>query len=387
MMPVPPSGQERGDRARHRPYARFRAHLPFFALFAAFPVIVVTLYFTFFATDEYVCNSSLSIQSQHGTGGTGMAEALGTFGIGGGSSKDLHIVDEYIHSPVILEKLQAAHDLRAEYGAKSVDFVARLPHDASAEDFLDYYNAKIHTRLSADSGLLFLSVRSYSPAFCEALSRSIFSEAEAFVNAMSFKIQEDFMRFAREQLSAAETEMKQARDNLTLYQNDRNLIDPEKTAGNAISLIGELQQELVRLQMEMAEKLRIHNKNSPVIEGLKAREKVVRRQIAEETSRLTGSRPKEGEVMSENLAEYQSLLLQIDFARKRYELALALWETAQAEALRKTRYLVPVSEPYVPQDARGLNRPKEVAGYVAAILIAYLIAALMVLSVRDHLES
>lgn len=359
----------------------------FFLLFVGLPVLLVVLYYGLIATSQYVCESSLSIHSpQEASALTeGIAGIAGLAGIAGAGNKDLFVVNEFIHSPNMALTLQKDLDLKAHYGQSSIDALSRLPAQASQEEFLDYYKGKIKTRLHAESGLIFLKVYAYDPAYCEKVSKTIFTEAESFVNNMSGKIQQDFLRFASDQLDKAEGELKAVREKLTGYQTSRNMLDPEQAAGNIMGIIGSLEQQMALIEVDLADKTRVMNPNSPVIQNLKSRRAAIQSQIDQEKSRLTKEQ-RDG-AMTETLADYQEILMQMEFAKKRYEMALQLWETAQPEALRKSRYILPVSEPLPPEEARGLNRLREMAGWALGILLAYMCGALLFFSVRDHIES
>lgn len=352
--------------------------------FVILPVIAVCLYFGFFATDQYLCESILSVQDQSGSSQSIIEKFSALTGVRN-SMSDVSLVDEYIHSPAMLQILQGKHDLRAHYSRSGIDLFSRLSPRAPWEDFLKYYNDKVETRINTDNGFIHLSVRSFTPEYCKAMSDTILHEAEVFVNTMSGKIQEDFIRFAGDQLKKSEEEMAAARDAMTAYQKAHHILDPEKTAENAMGIVSRLEDEMAATQVDLADKLQVHNASSPVIQAIKSRRNALQQQIAQEQERMT--REQKNGAMTENVAEYKTLLLQIDFARQRYETTLALWEAAQAEALRKTRYIIPISDPRVPEEALGLNRLREMFGWSISIMLAYMLVVLLLLSVRDHIES
>lgn len=356
----------------------------FFLIFVCLPILLITAYYGFIASSLYVCESSLSVQSPKETISVG-ENIAGLIGMGGAGQKDLFVVNEFIHSPTMAMRLQEKHDLKKHFGQSSIDMFSRLSPDATQDGFLDYYKKKVKTRLHTESGLIHLKVYAYDAAYCKAVSQSLFEEAEDFVNAMSGKIQQDFLRFAEEQLAKAEEELKTARNRMTSYQKERNVLDPEQSASNVVAIIGALEQQMAMLEVDLADKTRVLSAESPVVQNLKSRRSALQRQIEQEKSRLT--KEQRGGAMTERLADYQEILMQLEFSKKRYEMALQLWETAQPEALRKSRYVLPISAPTSPEEARGLNRLREMAGWALGILMVYMCGALLFFSVRDHIES
>src|SRR5581483_5189486 len=106
----------------------------------------------------------------------------------------------------------------------------------------------------------------------------------------------------------------------------------------------------------------------------------LKNQIATERRRLTGSNG----ALAPQIAEYEHLLLEREFADKGYASALASLESARVEASKQHLYLVRVVEPNLPEKALYPRTSIILPTVFFGRLISYGIGWLIVAGVREH---
>ncbi len=346
-----------------------------FILFALIPTISVITYYSFLASPVYVCKSSFAIM-QPGAGVSTETDIMQTLQ-GQSGTQDIYILAEYIKSSELLEALEEEHQINEHYTNENIDYFSRLKQDAPWPEFHSYMMDKIVPDMNYEANIVTLSVLSYTPEKCQGVSKTIISKAEEFVNHLSDEIHKDFKSFANDQLGEAETNMVKSGENLTTYRN------PNQAAQSVLGIISSLESEYSKTQVELAEKLRIHKPDTPVIESLKSRLNALQRQIKDERKKLASS---SGTALSEELQEYEGLILQQEFSRSRYELALSLWEVVQTEALKKTKYLITIQKPLIPDIADWFYPTKKALTIAGTILLIYMVISTVYLAIKDHYE-
>ena len=114
-----------------------------FAGMVVIPWSIAAVYYTSFASDRYVSETSFMIEKSDGNGG-GM-EGLSLFGMTPQSSNDHRIVEAFIQSPDMLYFLDEKANLRQHY-FEEADPLSRLSADASHESFLKFYRNHMRVR-------------------------------------------------------------------------------------------------------------------------------------------------------------------------------------------------------------------------------------------------
>ncbi len=353
-----------------------------FLFFAIIPSLIVLGYYAFYASPVYVCESSFAVMQPQSASSPEM-DMLQSLQGGGNANNDVYILAEYIRSSELLKSLEAKHNIRGHYSDESIDKFSRLDKDASWISFKSYIKDRIRTDINWDANIVNLSVYTYKPDICTRISNSIIELSEVFVNNLSNEIHEDFKDFANQQLQEAEENMKKAGGLVTEYRKENDMFDPGQEAQSVLSIIGSLEAEYSKTQVELSEKLQIHKPGSPVIEGLQTRLSALNQQIRDERRKLASQ---SGNALSEELQEFEGILLQQEFAKSRYQLALSLWEVVQTEALQRTKYLITIQKPLIPDVNDWFFQTQKALAIAGTILIVYLVISLVLMAIKDHME-
>jgi capsular polysaccharide transport system permease protein len=348
-------------------------------LFITLPILLAVIYFGFWATDMYISEARFSLRSPEGSSS---AEWLTLFGQASGSTgADAYVVQDYIESPKLLEALDGELSLKKHYQNPEADFLSRLEEDPTQEEFNDYFLKQLKIHYNQASGILKLQVQAFSPHFAQDVCALILKKSEALVNSLTERAVEDSLTLARSEVNRAEKRLASARQELKIFRQKHNLLDPLTEAGAVQGLVAELEGAVAKVRAELAEARSYMREDSARIISLKARIQALAGQIEAEKIRLTG---KDQATVSSLSTKYEQLATEHEFAQKQYLSAMSSLETARIHAQRQSRYLVAFVQPTLPDEALWPRRGYAIGISVAAIFLVYGLGSLIIAAIREH---
>ncbi|MDX1542056.1 MAG: hypothetical protein R3349_11705, partial [Geminicoccaceae bacterium] len=333
-------------------------------LVVALPTVLAAVYYGWIASPVFISEAKFTIQGDQPAPGSAIELAL--FGTGGG--EDALIVREYVRSHGLVERLGEQIDLRAMYGGSTIDPLQRLPEGASDEDLATYFSNMIELAFEPESSVTTLRVHAFRPDDARRIAAAIMELSEDLVNSLSQRVSEDMLGFAEAQLARAENRVSTARKAITAYRDRTDALDPTREAGAILGIIGDLEAKLAQERAELMELRSFLREDSARIAAVKARIAALASQIVEERSRLTG---KQGSRLSEVVANYEELQLELEFAQNVYTTMLAALETARAEVQKQQKYLIRVVAPNLPDEPLEPDRVLGVLTVLVGSLLTY----------------
>jgi capsular polysaccharide transport system permease protein len=348
----------------------------------AVPTVASSLYFGLLAHDIYVSESQFVVRSVQRPMMTGLGSLLQGSGLAQ-AGNDVYSVQDFLISRDALSELEGKFQLKRSFGSSSVDWLNRYNasgFDDSFENFLRYYQKfVVETDLDSTSSILTLTVRAFSAEEAYRVNQHLLALSEAFVNKMNERARNDLVRFALSDVTNAQDQEKSAVLALAKYRNDKSLYDPDKQSGLQLQEIGALQQELVATEKLAADVVGVA-KESPQIPVLQNRIKVLQGQISSEMAKVAGSRSS----LSSKSPEYDSIVLDRDFAGKYLQVALDSLEQARQNAMSQQLYIERIEEPGKPDVA---IEPRRIRNVIATLLLTFIvwgILSLLVTAVKEH---
>jgi capsular polysaccharide transport system permease protein len=353
------------------------------ALIAA-PLLIAAAYLAILAADRYVAESILAVR-QNGEGPLGMDGLSMLLGSSSPSSrKDEYLLEAHILSSDMLDVLEQKLKLREAFSTPRADVIYRLGHNASREEFLDYYRQRVEIDVDDDSGLMRVRTQAFTPELAQALNREIITLSERFMNESSHRLAREQMAFAESELGKARTAVNMARDAVLDFQNRHGVLDPLAQAQASTGVTVELQAQLARQEAELKGLLGYLNEDTHQVKGLRGQIAGTRSQLHTESRR--GVAASGGENLNVVAGQYQQLLAEFQFAQDAYKLALTAVESARVESTRKLKSLVLVESPTRPDTAAYPRRLYTLIALLLALGLLYGIVRLIVATIEDHQE-
>ena len=356
-----------------------------FALLVLLPLVVSAWYLYVRAVDEYSSLVAFSVRRED------QGSALELFGglsalSGSSSSSDTDVLYEFLQSQKLVEDLDAELDLRGLWSRPHAeDPVFAFDASGTIEDLVAYWNRMVRVNYDSASGLIEVRVLAFSPEDATRIAQGLFDQSTNMVNDLSAIAREDAISYARDDLAAAEERLKAAREALTVFRNQNQIVDPAMDLQTQAGLLGTLQGQLAETLIELDLMRETAASSDPRLTQLERRVEVIKNRIAAERSKLGIGVTDEGDtVYADIVADYERLSVDREFAEKSYISALATYDAAKAEARRKSRYLAAHVLPTQAESSRFPERAT-ILGLIGLFLfLAWSIAVLIAWSIKDR---
>lgn len=367
--------------ARRRP--RHWGLLAVFIVVVIVPVIVAAVYLYSFAADQYVSRLGFSVRTEQTTSAF---EILGGISeLSGGGSSDTDILNEYIRSQEMVERIDALLDLRAIYSRPGNDPWFALAPGGTIEDLVAYWDRMVRISYDGASELIELRVHAFDPADAQAIAQAVFTESSRMINDLSAIAREDATRYAREELDRAVERLKVARETLTRFRSTSQIVDPTADIQGQMGLLNTLEAQLAEALIEMDLVTETSREGDPRVTQLERRVAVIRARITDERRKFgAGATSEDGVDYATIVADFERLTVDREFAEQTYLAALAAFDSAQAEARRQSRYLAAYVKPTLAQRAEYPQRPLLIGLVALFALMGWGLLALIYYSLRDR---
>ncbi len=355
-----------------------------FMLLVVLPSLISGVYLGAIAADQYVSEARFVVRGRSGGNGgsssaiPGLGSLLGAAGLSP-ANEEAQAVRDYLTSHGAVDGLKGRIDLVALFTRPEADPVFRLWW-TDPERLTSYFTSMVSTTYDATSGMITLRARSFRPQDSRDLAEQLLALSEALVNRMSEKAREDALRLARDEVAIAERRVVAARDALTALRGRQRSLDPVRVAAIATDTIGQLEGQLTAARAELTARERFMRPDNPGLLDLRNRIAALERQIAEERARHTAGEA----TLSGQLADYERLMLERDFADRQLASAVSSLEQARVEAQRQQVYLSRVVEPNLAEYPLYPRRIMNILGIFIGLSVAYGVGWLLIAGMREH---
>jgi capsular polysaccharide transport system permease protein len=314
------------------------------------------------------------------------ASTLGLSLLGMGNSSQLQdsmIVEEYLKSLDMFKEVDAKFSLSEHYKSKAIDFVERLPQDATMEEILAMYNKHLILFYDESSGILNISFLHVDPKKAQEILEFLVDRVDYQINEFNRRKAKKQLKFVESEFEKAKAKFEEAARKVEEYQNKHLLLDPTAEATSKSGIIAELEAKLAQKELELATKKRYLNDKNFEIVSLKNEIKEIKKSIENAKKNLTGDQKGR---LNEVMFAYEQLKLQLEFATEVYKNALLQLETTKIEVAKNDKTLSIVSKPNLPDGYSYPNKPKVFITILMLTLLLYGIFTMLVSIIRDHKE-
>lgn len=377
-QPVRPVARRARVRLRHAVVV-----VLFFAM-VALPVIGFAVYLFSRAQPQYASVVAFNVRSEEGTN---PAATLLGFQMDGSTETDAEILNAFITSQPLVEQIDAELDLRALYSAPEQDWLFRFHPEGTIEDLVRYWNRMVAVGFRGDKGLIEVEVRAFDPVTAQSVAERILANSEEMINRLSAEAEEDATRYARAELDRAEAQLRQARQALTTYRTDNQIVDPEAVVAAQMGLLNSLQQQLADTLIEFDMLRDVTRTGDPRLEQAQRRIEVIETRIREEkrkladvaAARAVGARP-----VTEIVGRFEELRVDLEFAEQSYLAARAAFDGALEKARRNSRYLATYKPPSRAESAQYPEKFTLLGITGLFLFLIWAVFSLVLYSIRDR---
>lgn len=365
--------------------AKTNSRMPFafisFIAVVILPVFASIFYFAFIASDQYIAEARFAVRS--------LAEDRNKDSLDSGvlsmnaMSQDGFIVTSFIHSSEILERLEKKINYRQMFTRSDADILSRFNETESKERFLKYWANQISTYVDGPSGIITLKTRTFSPEDSKALASAIIGESETLINELSVRAQHDMIARFEAELQRTAENYRSALEAMKAFQNESGLLTPEARATEAGTLLSALLAQKLELETRLFVLRESKVESSPVRQQLLLASQSISEQIDKLKGELAGNSGSAASVASV-IQSFSRIETDRRVAESLYEAARKNLEEAQAEAMRKSLYLVVFVPPTVPEESLYPHRVSTPLLILLALTVLWSTGALLWASIEDH---
>ncbi|QIG31711.1 sugar transporter [Leclercia adecarboxylata] len=340
---------------------------------------IAVIYFALIASDRYVSRADIVVKQADQI--KMLPDALSMLGLGGSNHEDVLIIQDYLKSTDLLNKLDKELDLKAHFQNSAVDYFSRLPSDVSQEDFLKYYREHLTLRLDDISGVLTIELQAFDPAYGQKVVGVMLKESESFINKLGHQVALEQLAFVEKEVDRAYQRVQAEKTKVLEFQNTHHLISPESTSTARMGVVSQIEAQLAQQQAQLKQLQSYMKATAPAVVSVQARVDALTEQLAQEQARLTGANRN---AMNEVTASYMDVQTQASLAADLYKTGLVSLEQARMEAYRKLKHLLIISQPTLAEDAEYPRRLYNLATIGVLLCLLYGLIVMGLATLREH---
>lgn len=357
-----------------------------FLLAVALPIFLTASYLYVWAADQYSSTLAFTMRSEDSSSSAsdllgGLSTTLG----GSSSASDSDVLYEFIRSQDMVRAVDAQVNLRELYSRPESDILLSFDPSGTIEDMTEYWQRMIRISYDSSSGLTELRILGFRPEDAKAIADAVQAEATRMVNDLSTTAREDAIRYAREDLDTAVERLKEAREALTAFRIENQIVDINADLQGQTGIVSTLQAQLANALVDLDLLQSSTRADDPRVLQAERRIEVIRERIASERQKFSGSdATSAGANYAVVVAEFERLNVDREFAETAYTTSLASYDAAVAEANRRTKYLAAYITPSVAEKSLYPQRGM-ITGLVGLFaFLLWAIGSLVYYSLRDR---
>ncbi len=340
---------------------------------------IAVIYFGFIASDRYVSRAELVVKQADQI--KMLPDALSMLGLGGNNHQDVLLIQDYLKSADLLNKLDKELGIKAHYQSHKVDYFSRLPDNVSREEFLKYYREHLTLRMDDISGVLTIELQAFDPAYGQKVVGVMLKESEGFINKLGHQVALEQLAFVEKEVDHAYQRLQAEKTKVLEFQNTHHLISPESTSTARMGVVSQIEGQLAQQQAQLKQLQSYMKTTAPAVVSVQARVDALTEQLAQEQSRLTGA---DKNSMNEVTASYMDVQTQATLAADLYKTGLISLEQARIEAYRKLKHLLVISQPTLAEDAEYPRRLYNLATIGVLLCLLYGLIVMGLATLREH---
>lgn len=372
----------RPARVKRRHWGMF---LSFFLIVLA-PVAAGVWYLQTRAVDQYASTLAFTVRSEDVTTASDLLGGIGAAFGGSGGSRDSDILFAFIRSQQLVAEIDASLDLRSLYSRHhEIDPLFSFNPDGTIEDLTTYWQRMVRISYDSSSGLMELQVLAFDPAEAREIARSIYERSTTMINGLSAIARNDATRYASEDLLRAQERLATAREALTAFRVENQIVDVTADIQSQMGILATLQTQLANALIDLDMLRNTAGESDPRVVQAQARIGVIEARIEEERQKFAGSGGGPGgNGYAATVADFERLNVEREFAERAYIAALQAFDGARAEAQRQSRYLAAFIEPTLAERAQYPQRPL-ITGLIALFsFLGWAVLCLVYYALRDR---
>ena len=354
-------------------------------LLLVLPWLSYAFYLIIWAAPQYESHSQLIVKSSDGGSSFDPSSLLATAGMGStGVTNDSQLVEAYIQSADMIEYLDETIGLRGHYMSDEADMFSCLSENHRKEDFYQFYLSHIEVSVDSASSVISLRTRAFTPEFALQINQAIVKKAEQFINNINNDLAKSKLTFAKGEHEIVEQKLQQAKTDILGFQAKYNVLDPTAEGAAFQQIAFSLEATLAQKKAELSTMSTMMSNMAPEIINIRREITALQEEVEKQKERISTA-DGQGETLSvsELMAQYSNLQVQLQLAIQAYSSSLITLENARVEAYQKLQHLVTIESPTLPDDNAYPKVTYNLILFGVILLLLYGIVRIVVATVRE----
>jgi capsular polysaccharide transport system permease protein len=365
-------------------FESYRTHKITFVLMVLLPVLAASLYYAFWASDQYAAEVRFNVrQTKEPIVGDDVLSLLAKGFAVTTVGREPYMVANYVRSRNMVEELDQHGWLRSRYTKSVADFFARFDPQGGSERLWKYWQRMVSVSVDRVSGLVMVRVLAFTPDDALAIVTAVRRGAERMIDQSSLKARTDELHAAEEDLSRARHRYADALLQLRQVREDEHTVDPARTISATASTLISTVREKLALERDRDVDLKVLSRSAPQLQVLNQRLRALDDQVAVLNQSLT-SQNEPDRTAADSISRFEQRELERRFSEKLLEISQASYESARLDAERQHLYLTTFVEPVKPDKAEYPKRLRMVALVAICSATVWGVTLLLVAAVKDH---
>lgn len=354
-------------------------------VFLVLPWVIYALYLIALASPQFESQSQLIVKSSEGGSSFDPSSLLMAAGVPGGSNgSDSKLVEAYIKSADMINYLDETIQLSEHYKSESADMFSRLSSSFKQEELYSYYLEHVDVNVDSASSVITLRTRAFDPEFAQLINKTIVEKAEDFINNINNNLAKSKLTFAKGEHEIVEQKLQQAKSELLSFQSKYNVLDPTAEGVAFQQIAFSLEATLAQKKAELSTMSTMMSNVAPEIVNIKREISALQKEVEKQKERISTTENGGAELsVSELMAQYSNLQVQLQLAIQAYSSSLITLENARVEAYQKLQHLVTVESSTLPDDNAYPTVVYNLVLFAVALLLIYGIVRIIVATIRE----
>lgn len=361
---------------------------PLLASFIGFVIIPTIAYLVcilFFISSTYDTEFRIQIRSPRSNNAPSIGALLGMAGGSTPASDNGYAVTQYLVSKNAVLDLSKSIGLKEKYSKHSIDWISRLPDNATIERFQKYWGNHISANFESNTGTVIVNVSAYSAKDSRDISNAALSLSERMLNRMTDRVRMDSLDFAKREVISAQNEMHKIDSDWLVARNRTGIIDVPKQVSTYLSRVANIQQQIDLANIDMSLREKYLASNAPSVDLAQARIRALNSTLDEARSSIASREKNQRMSLAQAANLFEEMQGKKEFSEKRLQAALSNLSVAEADAQRQQTYLERIVSPQLAQEPSYPKPFKNGAIFMVFAMAAWALVTILWFAVRDHM--
>ncbi len=351
-------------------------------LIFAIILILSIVYVGLIKTSYYQSTATVTIKNLDDTSTTSTLLGL-VSGQTNNSTQDAMVLQEYIKSYEVYDKLDKEFDLSSYYSSYDLDILQKMYWFNSYEDFVELYNQHLEIIYDETSNITTISFLHIDSKKAQEILRFLINEVEN-------KLNEYNKEAAKKQLIFVENETKKQKDILDdsiellgNYQDSQKTLDPNSQAQTNTALLSELKVRLIESKAKLQKISKYLTNNAFEIVDLKREISQIKNSIDQIKKEQSGT---DNTTLNKSIFEFERIKAEVELNTELYKQALLQLQSAKLEVNKDNKILQILVNPNLAQSYSEPKRFRELVTVVLVLSLIYGILSMIGAIIKDHRE-